>query len=69
MAADRLAGTVTGFDVHVGLGTVKASTGETYPFHCVSIADGTRTIEVGTEVTFRVRFHVARDEATDIRPS
>ena len=68
MVAERIPGTVVGFDAFVGLGSVRADTGETYPFHCVSIADGSRDIAVGAAVTFTVSFHVARDEAMDIRP-
>ena len=69
MTTERRTGRVTTFDPHVGLGTVETGSGESYPFHCVAIADGTRTIEVGASVSFAVRFHVARDEATDIRPA
>jgi len=45
---------VTEFDDAVGLGVVTGEDGETYPFHCTAIADGTRTIAVGTNVTFEV---------------
>ena len=47
-------GTVTEFDDPRGLGTVNAEDGTAYPFHCTAIADGSRTIEVGTAVTFEV---------------
>lgn len=47
-------GTVTEFDEHAGLGTVRADDGEVHPFHCTAIADGTRTILVGTAVVFTV---------------
>ena len=46
-------GVVTEFDDPRGLGTVEAG-GVRYPFHCTAIADGSRTIAVGTEVTFVV---------------
>jgi CspA family cold shock protein len=46
-------GQVVEFDEARGLGTVESG-GRTYPFHCTQIADGTRTIEVGTPVTFEV---------------
>lgn len=46
-------GVVTEFDEHRGLGTVEAD-GQRYPFHCTAIADGTRTIDVGAEVSFAV---------------
>jgi hypothetical protein len=32
----------------------------------VSLSDGSRLVELGTQVTFTVRFHVKRDEAFDI---
>lgn len=47
-------GVVTEFDDPRGLGTIEAG-GQAYPFHCTAIADGTRTIEVGTSVAFAVR--------------
>ena len=40
-------GRVTTFDGHSGLGIVTADDGTDYPFHCVEIADGSRTIEIG----------------------
>jgi hypothetical protein len=40
-----------------------------YPFHCTQIADGTRTIDVGTAVTFEVRAGaMGRWEATTLAP-
>ena len=48
-----LAGTVTDFDDATGLGTVTDADGRTYLFHCIEIADGSRTIEVGRAVRFR----------------
>lgn len=69
MSAERRTGTVEEFDAFVGLGVVRADTGETFPFHCVSIADGSRDIAVGTRVEFSVKFHIARDEAIGIEPS
>jgi cold shock CspA family protein len=47
-------GTVSAFDERVGLGEVTADDQIVYPFHCTVIADGTRTIEVGTKVDFEV---------------
>ncbi len=54
-----LHGTVSAYDDAVGMGTVVAVGGggrelEAYPFHCTQIADGSRTIEVGADVIFRV---------------
>ena len=47
-------GTISVFDEARGLGEVVAD-GVTYAFHCTALVDGTRTIEVGTAVTFGVR--------------
>ena len=59
-------GTVTSFDEPRGLGTIE-SDGTDYPFHCTAILDGTRTIDVGAQVTFVVRpAGMGRWEATDI---
>jgi hypothetical protein len=33
------------------------------------IADGSRSIDVGTSVSFTTAFHVVRDEAFDISPA
>lgn len=60
-------GTVTEFSFDVGLGTVTAEGGEVLPFHCTSIADGSRDIAVGTRVRFSLRpGHHGRWEAGDI---
>jgi cold shock CspA family protein len=47
-------GIVTQFDDRRGLGTLRAEDGNDYPFHSTRIADGTRTITVGTAVEFEV---------------
>lgn len=62
-------GSVSSFDAHRGLGTVVDREGQEWPFHCVSIADGSRHIEVGTAVEFEVEFKVSRDEAVNIVPA
>ena len=49
-----MVGEVVGFDEDGGYGTVRADGGATYFFHCTAVADGTRTIEVGTAVRFEV---------------
>ena len=36
-------------------------------FHCVEIADGTRTIEVGTDVEFECMVKFGADEAANLR--
>lgn len=61
-------GVVTAFDDYVALGEITDNDGVVWPFHCVSIADGSRTIAVGSHVLFETRFHVARHEAVNIRP-
>ena len=67
---DRLLGTVTNFDDARGLGEITLDDSEAmFPFHCVSIADGTRTIAVGTKVSFDALLKLGRREAGDIRPA
>jgi len=63
-------GSVTAFDATTGLGTATGADGTAYPFHCTAIADGTRTIDVGTEVVFDVTAaHGGRWEARGlVRP-
>ena len=64
-----MTGTVTGFDDDAGLGTITADDGATYPFHCTAIADGTRTIAVGTQVRFERQARLGRYEAAAITPA
>jgi hypothetical protein len=46
-------GRVTDFDVAGGWGEVRdEQSGSSYPFHCTAIADGSRLIDVGTDVVF-----------------
>jgi cold shock CspA family protein len=62
-------GLVAAFDDPRGLGTVLDDDGLRYDFHCTAVADGSRTIEVGTAVTFLLApAHRGRFEARDIRP-
>ena len=61
-------GTVIEFDAERGLGTIESSTGTTFAFHCVEIADGTREIAVGTAVSFRSLPKFGRFEAANIGP-
>lgn len=65
--SEELSGIVTAFNDAHGLGEITDSASVVWPFHCVSIADGTRTIEVGRAVMFRTGFRVARPEAVSIR--
>ena len=46
-------GTVREFDEAKGLGVIDATDDGSFAFHCIEIADGTRTIDVGQAVTFR----------------
>ncbi|HEX3426295.1 MAG TPA: cold shock domain-containing protein [Acidimicrobiales bacterium] len=67
MAAVRY-GVVSDFDEAVGLGTVTAEDGQRFSFHCTEIADGSRTIDQGTPVEFRVvAGHLGRFEAAGLR--
>ena len=61
-------GTVTDFDESRGLGEVTVETGTVYTFHCVEIADGTRSIAIGTTVRFDVLAKLGRYEAARIVP-
>lgn len=45
-------GVVAEFDAEVGLGLIIDGDDGRWPFHCTAIADGTRTIEIGTTVRF-----------------
>jgi CspA family cold shock protein len=55
--AQAASGTVVAFDPATGLGTVRGDDGADYAFHCVEIADGTRSIDPGAAVEFR---HLAK---------
>lgn len=48
----RQRGVVREFDVQIGLGTIESEDGEEFPFHCIVISDGTRSIEPGSAVYF-----------------
>ena len=62
-------GVVVEFDEARGLGAVESGD-RRYPFHCTQIADGTRTIAVGTAVRFEVRpGGMGRWEAAAITPA
>jgi cold shock CspA family protein len=62
-------GTVVAFDEHRGYGSVRAEEGDELFFHCTAIADGSRTIPVGTAVVFAVvPGHRGRYEATALVP-
>lgn len=60
-------GSVVAFDEHAGYGVVSTGDGRELFFHCTAIADGSRTIEPGTRVSFRVvPGHNGRWEATEL---
>ncbi len=63
-------GVVADFDEAAGLGTVAShGSGRTWMFHCTTIADGSRSIEAGTEVAFVVRAGgPGRWEAFEVTP-
>lgn len=66
----ELQGTVDAFDDHAGYGQVRSEDGETIFFHCTRIADGSRTIPVGTTVTFTMApVGLGTWEAVDVRPA
>jgi cold shock CspA family protein len=52
IAVRHLVGSVLSFDRKRGRGEIEATDGCRYPFHAVSIVDGTRDIEAGTLVRF-----------------
>ena len=60
-------GRVASFDAAVGLGEIESSTGERHRFHCIEIADGTRDIAQGADVSFDVLLKFGRVEAANIR--
>ncbi len=65
----RRTGTVTAFDPQVGLGRIAGADGAAFGFHCVAIADGSRTIDPGTQVCFELAAGLhGRWEAVAIRP-
>ncbi len=68
-AAGPRHGRVAAFDATRGLGTVTDGAGTDYGFHATAIADGSRRIEVGTDVVFVVApGHRGRYEARSLVP-
>lgn len=61
--SSQFTGTVVSFDEFVGLGEVRRNDGVVFQFHCIELADGTRTIEPGTVVTFGLQCKLGRYEA------
>lgn len=61
---------VAEFDEQKGFGYVEGDDGRRLFFHCTQIADGTRTIEAGTAVTYEiVAGHLGRYEAAEVARS
>jgi ferredoxin len=60
-------GTVTEFDDAAGYGNITDADGRRVFFHCTQIADGSRTIRVGTAVSFEQIPYLGKYQATDIR--
>ncbi len=58
-------GTVRAFNAHRGDGVVIGDDGESYYFHCVNIADGSRDIELNTRVSARVRVGLLGSDELD----
>lgn len=62
-------GTVVSFDERSGYGTLWDVDGTEWVFHCTSIADQTRLIDIGAEIRFEVRpGRMGRWEATNLQP-
>jgi cold shock CspA family protein len=60
-------GRVESFDDRRGDGLVRSDGGQGFYFHCVNIADGSRSIDVGQLVSAkRAVGHLGRDEAFSI---
>jgi cold shock CspA family protein len=56
-------GVVESFDDRRGDGLVRSDDGEAFYFHCVNIADGSRSIDVGERISARRGVgHLGRDE-------
>ena len=47
-------GTVAEFDEPTGIGLIVSADGQRFVFQCIEIADGTRDIDVGQAVSFRL---------------
>jgi cold shock CspA family protein len=62
----RYRGRVVSFDDASGLGIVATDDGTSHMFHCVSIADGTRSIAVGSSVSFVLVNRHGGIEAADV---
>ena len=67
MSGDTLAAEVVEFDETVGWGRVRVvTTGEELGFHCLDLADGSRTIAVGARVRCRRVGRLGHWQASDV---
>jgi CspA family cold shock protein len=66
--SDDARGVVVAFDEATGLGEVERDDGVVFPFHCIEITDGTRTIAPGTNVNFGLLCKLGRYEAARVSP-
>ena len=65
--ADTRTGRVEAFDPQRGWGTIVGDDGERLGFHCTQIADGSRSVPVGSQVRYhRVPAHLGRYEAAAV---
>ena len=62
-------GTVTAFDAYVGLGDITMADGSVVMFHCAEIADGSRQIDIGSEVECDIVMKFNRAEASAMQPA
>ncbi len=62
-----LIGVVSEFDGAVGLGVITGTDGSAHAFHVIEIADGTRSVDVGADVSFDLLAKFGRYEAANIR--
>jgi len=62
----EMVGVVADLDEASGLGVVTSNSGARIPFHCISIADGTRMIAPGTRVRCQATFRTKRVEAINL---
>ncbi|MHB1088147.1 MAG: hypothetical protein ACYC19_05210 [Acidimicrobiales bacterium] len=63
----KVHGRITTFDEARGDGTFRSDDGEDFYFHCVVIANGSRTITVGARAeAVRCVGHLGRDELSDL---
>ena len=60
-------GTVSSFDIDVGVGEVVSADGEVFPFHCTAIEGGARVIAEQAAVVFTlIAYHGGVIQASDL---